>query len=55
MFRVETGNITIGTKNEISINGHVGFGFKAYDLLNGSYNKCSVYSIELRIDSSSGL
>jgi len=44
------GKYTIGTKNEISINGNVGFGFKAYDLLNGSYNKCTVYSIELRID-----
>jgi len=51
-FNVSGGNgkYTIGARNEISINGHVGFGFKAYDLLNGSYNKCAVYSIELRID-----
>jgi hypothetical protein len=52
-FNVSGGNgkYTVNTKNEISINGNVGFGFKAHDLLNGSYNKCSVYSIELRIDS----
>jgi hypothetical protein len=45
------GNYSVALKNEISINGPAGFGFKAYDLINGSYTKCSVYSIELRIDS----
>jgi hypothetical protein len=45
------GNYSVALRNEISINGPAGFGFKAYDLLNGSYTKCSVYSIELRIDS----
>jgi hypothetical protein len=44
------GNYSISSNNQISINGPAGFGFKAYDLLNGSYNKCSVYSIELKID-----
>ena len=45
------GKYTIASRNGISINGPAGFGFQAYDLLNGSFNKCSVYSIELRIDS----
>jgi hypothetical protein len=45
------GNYSISSKNEISINGAAGFGFKAYDLLNDSYNKYSVYTIELKIDS----
>ena len=37
--------------NEISISGLAGFGIKAYDKLNDSYNRCAVYSIELSIDS----
>jgi len=45
-----SGNFTLSSNNQISINGPAGFGFKAYDLLNGSYNKCSVYTIELKID-----
>ena len=45
-----SGNYSISANNQISISGPAGFGFKAYDLLNGSYNKCSVYTIELKID-----
>jgi hypothetical protein len=45
------GNYYIPKDNEIVISGLAGFGIKAYDLLNDSYNKCAVYSIELRIDS----
>ena len=45
-----SGNYSISANNQISISGLAGFGFKAYDLLNGSYNKCSVYTIELKID-----
>jgi hypothetical protein len=45
------GNYSVGSKNEVTISGPAGFGFKAYDLLNNSYNKYSVFSIELRIDS----
>jgi hypothetical protein len=46
----DSGNYRISANNQISISGPAGFGFKAYDLLNGSYNKCSVYLIELKID-----
>ena len=45
------GNYYIPKENYIVISGLAGFGIKAYDLLNDSYNKCAVYSIELRIDS----
>jgi hypothetical protein len=45
-----SGNYSISSNNQISIHGPAGFGFKAYDLLNDSYNKCSVYTIELKID-----
>jgi len=45
------GNYYIPPENVIKINGIAGFGIKSYDLLNDSYNKCSVYSIELKIDS----
>jgi hypothetical protein len=45
------GNYSLSQGNEIFINGPAGFGIRAYDLLNGSYNKCGVYSIELCVDS----
>ena len=45
------GNYFIPEQNEIRISGLTGFGIKAYDLLNDSYNKCAVYSIELSVDS----
>jgi hypothetical protein len=45
------GNYFIAPGNEIFINGLAGFGIKSFDLLNDSYNKCAVYSIELKIDS----
>jgi hypothetical protein len=45
------GNYYIAPENDIRISGPAGFGIKSYDLLNDSYNKCSVYSIELKIDS----
>jgi hypothetical protein len=45
------GNYYIPADNEIKICGIAGFGIKSFDLLNDSYNKCSVYSIELEIDS----
>lgn len=45
------GNYYIPGNDKIKINGPAGFGIKSYDLLNDSYNKCAVYSIELKIDS----
>ncbi len=45
------GNYYIPADNEIRISGIAGFGIKSFDLLNDSYNKCAVYSIELEIDS----
>jgi hypothetical protein len=45
------GKYSIPTENEITISGPAGFGIKSFDQLNDSYNKCAVYSIELKIDS----
>lgn len=45
------GNYILPQGNDIFINGPAGFGIKTHDLLNGSYNKCGVYSIELLVDS----
>jgi len=45
------GNYYIPSENEITISGMAGFGIKSFDMLNDSYNKCAVYSIELTIDS----
>lgn len=47
----DNGNYYIPSDNEITISGLAGFGIKSFDLLNDSYNKCSAYSIELKIDS----
>ncbi|MBN2763637.1 MAG: M23 family metallopeptidase, partial [Bacteroidales bacterium] len=44
------GNYYIPAEAEIRISGEAGFGIKTYDLLNNSYNKCAVYSVELKID-----
>jgi hypothetical protein len=41
----------IPSENKITISGPAGFGIKSYDQLDNSYNKCSVYSLELIIDS----
>jgi len=46
------GNYYIPSSYEIKVSGLAGFGIKSYDLMNDSYNKCAVYSIELKIDSS---
>jgi hypothetical protein len=45
------GNYYIPAENEILINGPAGFGIKSFDLLDDSYNKCDVYTIELQVDS----
>ena len=45
------GNYYIPAENEIRISGLAGFGIKTFDLVNNSYNKCAVFSIELEIDS----
>lgn len=47
------GVFSIPQTDGIAVSGLIGFGIKAYDLLNDSNNKCAVYSIELTIDSSS--
>lgn len=45
------GNYYIPSDRTIKINGPAGFGIKSFDLLNGSYNRCADYSIDLEIDS----
>ena len=45
------GNYIIPLENDLRISGQVGFGIKTYDFLNEGWNRCNVYSIELKIDS----
>ena len=47
----EGGKYFISSENEIRISGPAGFGIKSYDLLNDNYNKCAVYTIEMKVDS----
>jgi Peptidase family M23 len=46
------GKYIISPDNEISISGLAGFGVKTFDLMNDNNSKFAVYSIELKIDSS---
>ena len=36
----------------IVVHGKTGFGIETYDYLNGTHNRCGIYSIEMRVDSS---
>jgi hypothetical protein len=45
------GKYSVPDDTEINISGLAGFGIKSFDLIDEGTNKCSVYSIELRIDS----
>ena len=53
LFNVEgdNGKYYIHPNTTITLHGRIGFGIKAYDLLNGANNKCGIRSIELYIDS----
>lgn len=46
------GHYEIPERDSISVSGNIGFGIETYDYLNGSNNKCGVYSIELFIKDS---
>lgn len=39
------------SKNPVTVYGQIGFGIETYDYLNGSQNRCGIYSIEMKIDS----
>ncbi len=41
---------TIANKEDVSVFGKIGFGVEVYDYLNGSRNRCGVYTLELKID-----
>jgi hypothetical protein len=45
------GTYYVPSETPITISGPAGFAIKSYDLLNDSFNKCAVYSIELSVDS----
>lgn len=45
----ENGKFVVNDKN-ISVSGNIGFGIETYDYLNGSHNRCGVYSIELFVN-----
>lgn len=45
------GKYSLSTNAPIPVSGPVGFGIEVYDYLNGSSNRCGIYSIEMLIDS----
>lgn len=45
------GKYFLPAEKEIMVSGNAGFELKVHDMLNGSFNKCAAYSIELKIDS----
>ncbi len=52
-FKTEGGGLAyrLKQKETINVSGEIGFGLISYDLLNDTYNKNGIYSIELFIDS----
>jgi hypothetical protein len=46
------GNYALSAGNEINVSGPIAFGIKAFDQLDDNSNKCGIFSIELRVDSS---
>lgn len=44
------GNYYIRSDRPVTVSGPVGFGIRTHDLLNDSWNRCGVYSIELQVD-----
>lgn len=48
---LKTGNTYQLKENRvIPVYGKIGFGLQSVDLLDGSYNKCAIYSLKLKID-----
>jgi hypothetical protein len=45
------GQYRLRSEKPIEVYGEIGFGVEVYDFLNGSHNKCGIYSIELQLDS----
>lgn len=50
-FSAAGGNGNYYIPNTVNISGPAGFGIKSFDQFCDSYNKCSAFSIELKIDS----
>lgn len=43
-------NYQVNRKETIQVFGKIGFGIEVYDYLDGAWNRCGIYSIELRVD-----
>ncbi len=41
---------TIANAKDVLVFGQIGFGVEVYDYLNGSRNRCGIYTLELKID-----
>lgn len=46
----KSGKYYIPNDPHVKVSGKIGFGIEVYDYLNGSSNKCTIYSIELMVD-----
>jgi hypothetical protein len=44
------GNYSLSRDGEISAYGRIGIGLEAYDYLNGSRNRCGIYSVDLLVN-----
>ena len=45
------GKYALSTRSPIAVSGKTGFGIEVYDYLNGSSNRCGIFSIEMLVDS----
>ncbi|PLX13948.1 MAG: hypothetical protein C0597_10780 [Marinilabiliales bacterium] len=47
----KNGYYVVADSSEIVLSGNIGFGIEMYDFLNGSRNKCGIYTLTLNMDS----
>jgi hypothetical protein len=45
------GNYYLNNKNPVNVWGKIGFSIRANDFLNGAYNRCGIYTLEMQLDS----
>jgi len=50
-LKKNNGLYSIADTNKIYLEGEIGFGIEMYDFLNGSHNRCGIYTLEVFVDS----
>ena len=46
----DSGQYGLTNRDQVLVNGNIGFGIEAFDYLNGAHNRCGIYSIRMLVD-----